>query len=166
MDKDNMELSAEQLIDKYSDMVYRIAFSRTQNVQDAQDITQDVFLKYLKYTQAGNTFREEEHRKAWFLKVAVNTGNTFVKTAWARHRASLTEISDMADAMEEKSEVYYAVMELPEKYRVIVHLFYFEELSIKEIGTILKLSETAVKSRLHRSREMLKEKLKEADYEF
>ena len=170
MDKVNMEMSAEQLIDKYSDMVYRIAFSRTQNVQDAQDITQDVFLKYLKYTQVGNSFREEEHRKAWLLKVAVNTGNTYVKTAWFRHRASLTEVSDMTeaavDSIGEKSEVYYAVMALPEKYRVVVHLFYFEELSVKEIGQILKMSETAVKSRLHRSREMLKETLKEADYEF
>lgn len=170
MDRIDMGLSAEALIDKYSDMVYRVAFSRTQNVQDAQDITQDVFLKYLKYTQDGNTFREEEHRKAWLLKVAVNTGNTFVKTAWFRHRASLTEVSDAAemavDSMTEKSEVYYAVMALPEKYRVIVHLFYYEELSIKEICQVLNLSETAVKSRLHRSREMLKEKLKEADYEF
>ena len=70
------------------------------------------------------------------------------------------------DSMSEKSEVYYAVLALPEKYRVIVHLFYYEELSIKEICQVLNLSETAVKSRLHRSREMLKEKLKEADYEF
>ncbi len=166
MDRIDTGLSAEALIDKYSDMVYRVAFSRTQNVQDAQDITQDVFLKYLKYTQDGNTFREEEHRKAWLLKVAVNTGNTFVKTAWFRHRASLPEGYDVAESMEEKSEVYYAVMELPEKYRVIIHLFYYEELSIKEIGAILKLSETAIKSRLHRAREILKEKLKEADYEF
>lgn len=160
------DISVSELIEKYTDMVYRIAFSRTQNVHDAQDITQDVFLKYIKYTQSGNTFREEEHRKAWLLKVAVNTGNTFVKTAWFRHRASLTEVGDMAQSMDEKSEVYYAVMELPEKYRIPIHLFYFEELSIKEIGGILSLSETAVKSRLHRAREMLKETLKEAQYEF
>lgn len=166
MNTENKDLSVSELIEKYTDMVYRIAFSRTQNVYDAQDITQDVFLKYIKYTQAGNDFREEEHRKAWLLKVAVNTGNTFVKTAWARHRASLTEVSEMAQNMEEKSEVYYAVMELPEKYRIPIHLFYFEELSIKEIAGILKMSETAVKSRLHRAREMLKDKLKEADYEF
>lgn len=166
MSTENREPSVEKLIEQYTDMIYRIAFSRTQNVHDAQDITQDVFLKYLKYTGSGNSFREEEHRKAWLLKVAVNTGNTFVKTAWARHRASLTEVGEMAQFMEEKSEVYYAVMELPEKYRVIIHLFYFEELSVKEIGQILNLSETAVKTRLHRSREMLKEKLKEADYEF
>ena len=166
MNTKDMNISAEELIDIYSDMVYRIAFSRTQNVDDAQDITQEVFLKYLKYIQAGREFKDEEHRKAWLLRVAVNTGNTFVKTAWFRHRASLTEAAEVAKGMEEKSEVYYAVMELPEKYRIIVHLFYYEELSIKEIGSILSLSETAVKTRLHRSREMLKEKLKEAQYEF
>ncbi len=160
------DISAEELISKYSDMVYRVAFSRTQNDYDAQDITQDVFMKYLKYVRAGNVFREEEHRKAWLLKVAVNTGNTFVKTAWFRHWADLAEIADMSQDMEEKSDVYDAVMALPEKYRMVIHLFYYEELSIKEIGSVLRLSETAVKSRLHRARELLKEKLKGAEYEF
>ncbi len=159
-------ISAEELISKYSDMVYRVAFSRTQNEEDARDITQDVFLKYLKYVRAGNTFREEEHRKAWLLKVAVNTGNTFVKTAWFRHRADFIEAADQTQNMEEPSPVYDAVMALPEKYRVVIHLFYYEELSIKEIGNVMHLSETAVKTRLHRAREILKETLKGAEYEF
>ena len=162
-----VNLSAEALIEKYSDMVYRVAFSRTQNVSDAQDITQDVFLKYIKYIKAGNSFREEEHCKAWLLKVAVNTGNTFVTSAWNRHRASLEEVGEVAaETKEDRSEVYEAVMGIPEKYRVVVHLFYFEELSIKEICKVLNMSETAVKSRLHRARELLKEKLKGAQYEF
>lgn len=71
-------MTAEKLLEKYSDMVYRIAYARTQNIYDAQDITQEVFLKYIK---SGKEFIDEEHRKAWLLKVAVNTGNTFVKTA-------------------------------------------------------------------------------------
>ena len=71
-----------------------------------------------------------------------------------------------AETAEDRSEVYAAVMEIPEKYRIVVHLFYFEELSVKEIATVLKMSETAVKSRLHRARELLKEKLKEVQYEF
>jgi len=162
-----VNLSAEALIEKYSDMVYRVAFSRTQNVSDAQDITQDVFLKYIKYIKAGNSFRDEEHCKAWLLKVAVNTGNTFVTSAWHRHRASLEEVGEVvAETKEDRSEVYEAVMGIPEKYRVVVHLFYFEELSIKEICKVLNMSETAVKSRLHRARELLKEKLKGAQYEF
>ncbi len=163
------ESNYQKLIETYSDMVYRIAFSRTQNVQDAQDITQEVFMKYLKYVKSGNVFREEEHRKAWFLKVAVNTGNSYIKTAWFRHRADFEEAYAVADDMtdtEEKHAVYYAVMALPEKYRITIHLFYYEELSVKEIGNILRLSETAVKSRLHRARMRLKEILKEEQYEF
>ena len=163
----NTTLSAETLIEKYSDMVYRVAFSRTQNVSDAQDITQDVFLKYIKYTKAGNTFRDEEHCKAWLLKVAVNTGNTFVTSAWHRHRASLEDVGEAAaPEKEDRSDVYDAVMAIPEKYRIVIHLFYYEELSIKQISMVLKMSETAVKSRLHRARELLKEKLKGAQYEF
>lgn len=159
------DMSANELLDKYSDMVYRIAYARTQNMHDAQDITQEVFFKYIK---AGKTFADEEHRKAWLLKVAANTGNTFVKTAWFRHRVSLTENEgeEVAYCQEEKSEVYYAVRELPEKYRVIVHLFYYEELSIKEICSVLNISESSAKTRLHRAREILKDKLREAEYEF
>ena len=156
-------ITTEELIAKYSDMVFRVAYARAQNIDDAQDITQDVFLKYIK---ANKKFNDEEHLKAWLLKVAVNTGNTFVKSAWARHRAELNEAADEADFMDEKSEVYYAVKDLPEKYRVIIHLFYYEEMSIKDICKILKLGENAVKTRLHRARGLLKEKLKEADYEF
>ncbi len=159
------DMSASELLDKYSDMVYRIAYARTQNVHDAQDITQEVFLKYIK---AGKSFNDEEHRKAWLLKVAANTGNTFVTTAWFRHRASLTENEgeEASYCQEEKSDVYYAVAALPEKYRVIVHLFYYEELSVKEIAAALRISESSVKTRLHRAREILKETLKEAEYEF
>ena len=99
--------------------------------------------------------------------MAVNTGNTFVTTAWFRHRASLEEVGEVAaEAKEDRSEVFDAVMDIPEKYRVVVHLFYYEELSIKQICNILNMSETAVKSRLHRARELLREKLKGAEYEF
>lgn len=157
------KISTDEIIEKYSDMVYRIAYARTQNVYDAQDITQEVFLKYIKVKKE---FRDEEHRKAWLLRVAVNTGNTFVKSAWARHRATLTEAEEQPYVNDDKSEVYYAVMELPEKYKVIVHLFYYEEMSIKGICEVLRISETAAKSRLHRARALLKSKLKEAEYEF
>lgn len=156
-------ITTDELIAKYSDMVFRVAYARAQNIDDAQDITQDVFLKYIK---ANKRFNDEEHLKAWLLKVAVNTGNTFVKSAWTRHRAELNEAADEVKFMDEKSEVYYAVKDLPEKYRVIIHLFYYEEMSIKDICKILKLGENAVKTRLHRARGLLKEKLKEADYEF
>ena len=160
----NESMSAEELIEKYSDTVYRVAFSRTQNVSDAQDITQEVFLKYIKYTKAGNTFRDEEHQKAWLLKVAVNTGNTFVTTAWFRHRASLEEVGEVAaETKEDRSEVFDAVMDIPEKYRLVVHLFYYEEYSIKEIAVILEKNENTIKTLLNRGRALLKKQLERGE---
>lgn len=155
--KTDNDISAETLVDIYSDMVYRLAYARTQNFHDAQDITQEVFLKYIR---SGKKFNDEEHRKAWLIRVAVNAGNSFAKSAWNRHRAELSEAETEVENLPEKSGVYYAVKELPEKYRVIVHLFYYEEISVKEICKILGMGESAVKSRLFRAREMLREKLK------
>ena len=161
-----IDLSAEELLAKYSDMVYRLAYARTGNVHDAQDITQEVFLKYIK---ADKKFNDEEHRKAWLLTVTANAGNSLMRSAWFKHRADFEEAESEGyyePASSEESEVTIAVRELPEKYRTVVHLFYYEELSIKEIGGILKTSEANVKSRLFRARDMLKKKLKEVDYEF
>lgn len=160
------DISAEELLAKYSEMVYRLAYARTGNVHDAQDITQEVFLKYVK---ADKKFHDEEHRKAWLLTVAANTGNSFITSAWFRHRADFEEAESddyYTPGIPEHSSVYDAVMELPEKYRVVIHLFYYDEMSVKEISTILKTTEANVKSRLFRAREMLKKKLGEEDYEF
>ncbi|MDE5741539.1 MAG: sigma-70 family RNA polymerase sigma factor [Oscillospiraceae bacterium] len=147
----------------YSDMVYRLAYARSQNVHDAQDITQDVFLKYIR---SEKKFNDEEHRKAWLIRVTVNAGNSLAKSAWNRHRADISEAEAETVELPEKSGVYYAVRELPEKYRVTVHLFYYEEFSVKEIGRILGIGETAVKSRLFRAREMLREMLGGENFEF
>lgn len=160
------DISAEELLAKYSNMVYRLAFARTGNVDDAQDIVQEVFLKYIK---ANKKFNDEEHRKAWLLTVTANTGNSMMTSAWFRHRADFEEAESedyYTPGIQEHSGVYDAVQELSEKYRVVIHLFYYEELSIKEISTILKTTENNVKSRLFRAREMLKKKLEGADYEF
>lgn len=163
MKKTDKDISAETLVDMYSDMVYRLAYARSQNFHDAQDITQEVFLKYIR---SGKIFNDEEHRKAWLIRVTVNAGNSFAKSAWNRHRADISEAEGEIEELSEKSEVYYAVRELPEKYRVIVHLFYYEEIPVKEIGRILGIGESAVKSRLFRAREMLRERLGGENFEF
>src|SRR5574344_848715 len=116
-------MRAEELVEKYSKMLYRLAYSRTQNRHDAEDIVQEVFYKYLK---ANVVFNDEEHRKAWLLKVAVNTGKSWVTSAWNRHRADLDEAVDITNTMEEIGEVYDAVSKLPEKYRLVVHLYYYD----------------------------------------
>ena len=75
-----------QLVEMYASMIYRIAYTRMQNVADAEDITQEVLLKYLK---AGKTFRDEEHRKMWLIRVTVNTIKSNVTSAWRRHTVAL-----------------------------------------------------------------------------
>lgn len=158
------DIAVSELFAMYSDMVYRIAFSRTGNKYDAEDIMENTFLKYIKCSKK---FNDEEHRKAWLLKVTVNSCNSFFTSGWNRHHADLDDAKDILSCPEyEKSEVYYAVAKLPEKYRIAVHLFYYEDMSIEEICNIMGQKESTVKSQLHRAREKLKTILKEEQYEF
>lgn len=163
MEKFQQDLPAKQLLEMYSDTVFRIAYARTQNHADAEDITQNVFLKYIG---ANKKFSNEEHRKAWILRVAVNCANDFVKSAHYRHRADIEQYPEQgvepSYELEEKSEVYYAVQSLPEKYRVPIHLFYYEDMSIAQIAAVTKQKEATVRSQLTRARDMLREILKES----
>lgn len=164
MDNQDREPSVEEILGTYSDMVYRLAYARTKNRQDAEDITQEVFLKYIR---SGKKFKDEEHRKAWLLKVTANTSKSVLTSAWARHYAHMEELPEKGFEMEEKSEVFYAVQNLPEKYRVVIQLYYYEELSVREISEILLKKESTVKSLLRRGRERVKDMLKEGEqYEF
>lgn len=157
----------EQVLELYNKMVYRLAFARTGNVQDAEDVLQEVFLRYIR---ADKTFNDEEHRKAWLLRVTVNCSKTLVTSAWNKRRSG-EETDDnffgtddkQLERLDTKSAVLEAVKSLPEKYRVVVHLFYYEELSVEEIGQITGSGLSAVKTRLHRARNMLKNILKEEE---
>ncbi|MDE7192353.1 MAG: sigma-70 family RNA polymerase sigma factor [Oscillospiraceae bacterium] len=158
----------EQVMEFYMPMVYRIAFARVGNREDAEDITQNVFLRYYK---ANCGFDSEEHRKAWLIRCAVNSSNTFAGSAWFRHRASDEGMENMSDQTEDftegtdrKSAVMQAVMRLPDKYRLVIHLFYFEDMSVSDISKMTKIRENTVRSQLSRAREMLKPMLKEVDF--
>lgn len=164
VEKFEQEITAERLLEMYADMVYKLAYARTQNKTDAEDVTQEVFLKYIR---ADKKFNDEEHRKAWLLKVTVNCAKSYVTSAWFRHRSDLDEAVEQTGEMEEESDLFYAVQKLPDKYRVVVHLFYYEELSIIQISEITKTKQSTVKSQLSRARNMLRTILKEAEqYEF
>lgn len=163
MSNDKWFLTPEEAFSQYGDMVYRLAFSRVQNKMDAEDITQEVFMKYMRQQRQ---FQDEEHCKAWLLKVTLNTSKSLFSSAWRRHYASLEEALESGIQMEEKSEVYYAVMCLPEKYRIVIQLYYYQELSVAEISNITGRKETTIRSQLKRARAKLEEMLKEGQYEF
>lgn len=164
MTKNQME--AETLVRKFADMVYRLALLNMKNQQDAEDIFQEVFLRLVDHL---HKLHSEEHVKAWLLRVTVNCCKKQFQSAWRRKTSSLGY--DMAvewavHCPEDYSEVYEAVRELPEKYRNVIHLFYFEDLPVKTISRVLKIGESTVKSQLFRGRDMLKSKLKGAGHEF
>ncbi len=147
------------ILKKYAKTVYRIAFARTGSRYDAEDIMQDTFVRFIKRSPV---FESEEHEKAWFIHVAVNCSKSFLSSL---HRHKETELStDIPYFDQEESQVWYAVQTLPENMRVVIHLFYYENLSVAEIASAVGKSEAAVKTALHRSRQKLKEILTEEEF--
>ena len=150
------------MVARWADTVLRIGYTWTGSMQDAQDVSQTVLLKLLT---SPRRFDGEEQERAWVLRVAVNCTNDFVKSAHYRNRTPFEDVPDAEFHIEEKSEIYYAVQSLPEKYRLAVHLFYYEDMSVAEISALTKTKEATVKSQLSRARDMLRKILKEAQYE-
>ena len=150
----------DALFSAYGDMVYRLALVRTRSVADAEDITQEVFLRCLR---AKPVFTSEEHRKAWLITVTVNCSKSRLGSAFRRHTVALEAAGEPGteDVMPD-STVYDAVLKLPQKFRTVVHLYYYEDYSVKEIASAMRASESAVKSWLFRARAALKEELKGA----
>ena len=147
------------LFDQYHNMVYRIALVSTQSQQDAEDIVQETFLQY---HTSKKEYESEEHIRAWLLRVAINKAKNVNLTFWRRNKQPLEEyIETLTFETKEAGDLFETVLALPEKYRVVIHLFYYEEYSVQEIAGVLKLSESNVKVRLSRGRKMLKEALKE-----
>lgn len=152
----------DALFRTYGDMVYRLALVRTKSVADAEDVVQEVFLRCLKHNPV---FQSAEHQKAWLIKVTVNCSKTLLGSAFRRHSVPEDALGELASEDETPdSTVYDAVLKLPEKYRTAIHLYYYEDYSVREIATVMRTTESTVKSWLHRARGMLKEMLG-GDYE-
>lgn len=150
----------ERLTKLYIDSVYRVALNGCKNPHDADDVTQTTFLKLW---QSKPKFEDDCHAKRWLIRVAVNECNSLWRSPWRKNTSSLEDLpKEPTFTSPEKSELYYAVKELPAKYRVVVYLYYFEGYSVKETADVLKISETATGTRLQRARKFLKDRLKEA----
>lgn len=107
-------------------------------------------------------FKDEEHKKAWLIKTTINCSKTLLTSAWFRKTTSLED--NIVEELKEKSEVYYALLKLSKKYRTVIHLFYYEDMSIAEISSLLNVKESTIKSQLNRARNKLKEILKEEEF--
>ncbi len=146
--------SLERYITLYHGAVYRLALSYVKNCADAEDITQEAFLRLYKFE--GN-FQADENCKAWLIRVTVNLSKNLLKSGWFTKRTELDE--NIPCKENEDRGVFESVMSLPPKYRVVIHLYYYEGYSVKEIADILGVSGSNITTRLARGREKLKEML-------
>lgn len=154
-----MRQSVDEAFQKYGDRVFSAAFSICRCREDADDVVQDTFLKY--YLQ-NRDYIDDTHLKAWLLRVAVNRAKDISRTFWRKNRVSWEEYMDELEfAQPEDRSLFQAVMRLPERYRTVIHLFYYEEYSVQEIASILGRSQGTVKSQLSRGRQLLKTMLTE-----
>ena len=147
----------EKKLDLYGDMLYRLAFAYMKNRQDAEDILQDVFVKYMEKWPA---FDNEVHEKAWFIRVTINISKNRLRSGWIRYRSEWSQEAVCEDTITDH-EVLDAVLALPPKYREVIHLYYYEEYKISQISLILGKNESTVRSLLKRGREKLRKVLKE-----
>ena len=158
--------SVRESIERYTDMVYRLAFSMMKNKYDADDIHQEVFVQYISNYAM---LESEEHKKAWLIRVTINTCKNWWKSAWQRKICGLMEgqaamgQDESLMQWEMQHPVVEQVRKLPQKYKVVIHLFYYEEMSVKGIAEVLGVKESNVRARLTRARQKLKEVLKEED---
>ncbi|WP_394921459.1 RNA polymerase sigma factor [uncultured Robinsoniella sp.] len=161
MDQQSLRLDdyTEKVIQYYSDMVYRLAFARTGTKHDADDIFQEVFFRYVKKKPV---FQEEEHRKAWLIRVTINCSNNFWSSLWNKRTQELSD--EMLFETKESINLYFELQQLPPQYREVIHLFYYENMSLEEISLALNRKNSTVRTQLTRARAMLKKFMKEADY--
>lgn len=146
------------VVSRYADMVLRLAMARCRNQSDAEDIFQEVFLRFLR---AQHKITSEEHCKAWLIRCTINCSKTLFTSAWNRRTVPLDDAIPFDDSQE--SELYSIVMSLPVKYRTVIHLYYYEGFSIPEISGLLHRNESTVKSQLSRARSLLRADLREED---
>ncbi len=165
MDKRERQLDVEETINKYSDLLYKTSFLMLKNQQDSEDIVQETFIAYIKNNPELN---DEEHKKAWLLKVAQNKCKNLLKSHKIRAYVPFDDVEEIIpgeekELYEEDSSELLAISNLSYKYKSVITLYYIENYSIEETAKILDISVSAVKMRLKRGREKLKIEFKDRE---
>ena len=154
-----MRMETQALTETYRDRLFAAAFQVCGNAADAEDAAQEALLRY---HISEKQFESEQHIRAWLLRVAINCAKNVSRSFFRRNTVPL---EDYMDSLEfdsgESREIFREVMNLPETYRLVIHLYYYEDYSVAEIGRILGLTESNVKVRLSRGRQLLKKALQE-----
>lgn len=150
--------SAEEIIDRYSDLIYRIAYMNVRIKADADDVFQQVWYIYF---QKDRVFDSEEYRRNWLINVTLKCCKKIYSSYRYKNTVLLEDFPLLKEEMPEKDYgVYSAVMSLPEKYRSVIYLYYYENFTAEEIGEMFKTNSSTIRSRLKRGREKLRQQLK------
>ena len=154
-----MRIATEVLVEKYKDHLFAAAFNVCKNAADADDVVQDTFLQY---HTTNRQFENEQHIRAWLIRVAINKAKNIYLSFWRQKGVPLEEYMEtLTFEAPEAQTLFTEVMKLPEKYRIVIHLFYYEDYTIREIAKIMNVTESNVKVRLTRGRRLLRNVLKE-----
>ena len=149
----------EAVMQRYGTEIYRLAYSRLRSVMDAEDVYQEVFLRYFRKRPR---FDSEEHRKAWLLRVTINLAKSHATSAWMRSTVSME--GQIAFPEPEERELDVALGKLKPNDRTLLHLYYYQELSTREIAELLDRKESTVRTQLTRARQRLGTILKGEGY--
>lgn len=153
-----IEYDVNELFEKYSDMIYRIAISYGNQVQFAEDVVQEVFLRLLKKRPL---FKNDQHEKAWFIRVTINYCKSMLSSSWIKRTQSLEETQEAVFTFhhEDDNGLYEIMAKLPAKYRTVLYLRYYEEYPVKEIAKILHITPNLVSARLSRAKKIMKQEI-------
>lgn len=146
---------------EYYALVYRVSFAQVKNHADAEDISQEVFIRLLRYEPE---YQSREHEKAWMIRTTLNLCKDLLKSKWKSTSIGIEQVTEHEKEYfhlpyMKEDDTLWAVLELPEKYKNCLYLFYYEDYSIREIAAGLNMNENAVKANLKRGRERLKKVL-------
>jgi len=151
----------QEIVDKYTSRIIRLAYTYVKNHADAEDIAQEVFITYLTNCP---DLSSEEHRKAWLYRVTINKSKDNLKSGW-RKRVTLNISEEFGYIPGEYSDILQTTLLLREKYRTPIYLFYVEDYSVQEIGALLNAKPSTVRTWLERGRRELREKYGDEIYE-
>ena len=151
------EQEVNRAIERHADTVRRLCMIHLKNYADTEDIFQTVFLKYVL---SSVSFENEEHERAWFIRVTINACKDLLKNFFRSHTVSIDEVLEqLVEIQEDNREVLEAVLSLPARYRDVVYLYYYEEYTAPEIGKILGKNVNTIYTLLNRAKKILRKKL-------
>lgn len=148
------------LVDKYSPLIFRISYCILCNSADAEDAVQETLLRYI--TKAPD-FNDEEHRKAWLIKVAANISKNMLMFRLRRETLNIEDIENIGIEQNDY-EIFELIMNLPAKHKIVLTLYYVEGYKSKEIAEIIGISEETVRKRLQKGRELLKKEMEKENF--